>query len=474
MNRALVTQPLPAAGWAAEFRATLGLAAPLILTNLAQMAFGATDVVMMGWLGPDALAAGALAVNVNFVLVIFGMGIAGAVAPMIARERGRNRFAVREVRRTVRQGLWSVLLIALPVMVVLWHGEAVLLALHQDAALAKAAGAYLETFAWSVPAFLGYLVLRSFVAALERPAVALVVTGLGILLNALAVYVLMFGRLGFPAMGLAGAGIGTTIASTCLLLGLALAIRLDRRLRRYRIFGHFWHADWRRFAELWRLGAPIGLTMWFEVSVFNAAVFLIGTIGAAALAAHQIVITMASLTFMVPFGFSQAASVRVGLAYGAGDNTAIARAGWTAFASAEAFMAAMALLMLLAPRLLIGVFLAPDAPENAEAVALAGGYLVFAALFQLADGAQSVGAGMLRGLHDTRVPMLFALVGYWGLGLPLGTLLAFRAGWAGAGIWAGLAAGLAIVAVLMVTRWTMRERLGLAGAGGQFGLPPPV
>lgn len=464
MNEALVIAPPPAAGWAAEFRATLGLAAPLILTNLAQMAFGATDVVMMGWLGPDALAAGALAVNVNFVLVMFGIGVVSAVAPMIARERGRSRFAVREVRRTVRQGLWSALLMALPILAVLWHGEAVLLALRQDAALAKAAGEYLRTFAWSVPPFLGYLVLRSFVAALERPAVALLVTGLGILLNGLAVWALMFGRLGLPALGLAGAGLGTTIASTALFLGLALAIRLDRRLRRYRIFGHFWRPDWRRFRELWRLGAPIGLTMWFEVSVFNAAVFIIGTFGASALAAHQIVMTLASLTFMVPLGFSQAASVRVGIAYGAGDRTAIARAGWTAFAGAEAFMAAMALLMLLAPRLLIGVFLDLDVPKNAEAVALAGSYLVFAALFQLVDGAQSVGAGMLRGLHDTRVPMIFALAGYWGLGLPFGTLLAFKAGWAGAGIWAGLAAGLAIVAALMVTRWALRERLGLVGA----------
>jgi MATE family multidrug resistance protein len=364
----------------------------------------------------------------------------------------------------VRQGLWSAVAIAVPIWLVAWWGEAILLATGQEPALAAAAGGYIRSLMWSLLPFLFYLVLRSFLAALERPGWALVVGLLAIPLNLAIAWVLMFGQLGFPRLGLAGAGIATTLSSTFMFLGLALVVVLDRRLRRYHLFGRFWRADWGRFRALWRIGIPIGLTLAFEVTIFNAAALLMGRIGASELAAHAIALQIASFTFMVPMGVGQAVTVRVGLAYGAGDPDGVTRAGWTAFALGVGFMVFTALLMVLVPEPLVGIFLDRADPKNAPVVAFAVSFLFLAAVFQLADGAQAVGAGMLRGLQDTRVPMIFALFGYWGIGLPVGVLLGFWTPLRGTGIWIGLALGLAVVAALMLWRWTRRERLGLVRA----------
>ena len=202
--------------------------------------------------------------------------------------------------------------------------------------------------------------------------------------------------------------------------------------------------------------------MGFEGAVFSAAAYLMGLFGAPSVAAHQIALQVAATTFMIPLALGQAATVRVGLAYGRKDADAITLAGWTAFALGIAFMAAMATLMFLFPRELITLFLA-DTPENATVISLGVSFLLVAALFQIVDGAQVVGAGMLRGLHDARVPMMFALFGYWAIGLGVGVALAFAMDWRGIGIWTGLAAGLGVVAVLMIWRWTRRTQLGLIG-----------
>jgi MATE family, multidrug efflux pump len=461
------TETATRGAWAAEARATLSLAWPLVLTNVAQVALGFTDVIMMGWLGPEALAAGALATNLNFAFLILGIGLVTATAPLIAIELGRRRHSVRDVRRSVRQGMWAAVAVAVPVWVILWQGEALLLALHQEPALAHEAARYLHTLQWGILPFLFYIVLRNFVSALERPLAAMWVGGLAVCLNAGLVYVLMFGRLGLPALGLPGAGIGTTLTNLFMFGGLALTVAVDRRFRRYHLFGRFWRPDWARFRVVWRLGLPIAITLGFEVTIFNAAAFLMGIIGADALAAHAVAMQIPTLTFMVPLGLGMAATVRVGRAYGRGDRAAIARAGWTAFAMAMAFACATAAMMVFGGRPLVGIFLALDRPENQVVIGLAVTFLFYAGLFQLFDAAQVVGAGMLRGLGDTRVPMIFAGIGYWGVGLPLGILLGFGTALAGTGIWIGMAAGLAAVATPLTIRWIRRDRLGLTSR------PPP-
>jgi MATE family multidrug resistance protein len=243
---------------------------------------------------------------------------------------------------------------------------------------------------------------------------------------------------------------------------MAIITVRHHRFRRYRLFGRFWRPDWPRLIELWRIGFPMALTFVFETSIFYAAVVMMGYIGPTAMAAHAVAIQVASLSFMVPLGFGQVATVRVGRAYGRGDPQAVAYAGWSAYALGVGFMAIMGLLMILIPRLFIGVFLNLKDPENFAVIELAVTFLALAALFQIVDGAQAVAAGMLRGLRDTRVPMYLALVGYWGVGLPLGALLAFQFKLGGAGVWLGLAAGLAIVSVLMTMRW--RRSLKRIGA----------
>ena len=445
--------------WRAEFRAMLALAWPMILTNLGQTAMTATDVMMMGRLGPETLAAGTLGANLYFAPMMFGLGLILAVSPMIAFELGRKRHSVRDVRRTVRQGFWVALCVAVPVWLLLWHTEAVLVAMGQDPALAADAGRYVRVMQWAILPFYCFIVLRSFISALERPGWALVIVFAAVVFNVLCNWVLMFGNLGFPALGIVGAGAATTLSSLLMFGGVALAVSLDRRFRRYRLFGRFWRADWPRFRELLRLGLPIAGILTFEVSIFNAAALIMGLIDAVSLAAHAIAIQIASISFMVPMGVSQAATVRVGRAYGAGDRDGVTRAGWTAFVMGVAFMACMAALMLFAPLLLIRAFINLSDPANAPVIGLAVTFLALAAMFQIVDGAQAVAGGMLRGLQDTTVPMVYAAIGYWGVGLTLGVWLAFPGGLDGVGIWIGLSSGLAVVAVLLMARWLRRDRL---------------
>lgn len=447
------------APWRAEIRATLALAWPMVLTNLGQTAMTTTDVMMMGRLGPHALAAGTLGANLYFTPMIFGLGLMLAVSPMIAFELGRRRHSVRDVRRTLRQGLWIGALVAVPIWAVLWHTEAILLAMGQDPALSADAGVYVRAMQWAILPFYWFVALRSFISALERPGWALAIVFAAVVFNAFCNYCIMFGNLGFPALGIFGAGITTTLSSTLMFAGMALVVSLEPGFRRYSLFGRFWRADWPRFREMLRLGLPIAGILLFEVAVFNAAALVMGLIDAVSLAAHGIAIQIASISFMVPMGVGQAATVRVGRAHGAGDAAAVTRAGWTAFFISVGFMAATAMVMLLSPRLLIMAFIDIADPANAPVAAVAVTFLALAALFQVVDGAQAVGGGMLRGLHDTRMPMVYAAIGYWGVGMPLGVWLAFGAGLGGVGIWIGLSAGLAVVAALLVARWIRRDRL---------------
>ena len=447
--------------WRSELRATASLAWPMILSNLTMMLIGVTDVILLGWLGPSELAAGALGHNLAMIFAIFCMGLMTATAPMMASEKGRMAHSVRDIRRTVRQGFWSALAVMIPIWAILWNAEAILIAAGQQPDLSADAAIFVRAYMWSILPFICFLVLRNFVAALERPIFAMVVSLGAVIVNAVINYGLILGNYGLPQLGLLGAGIGSTITNF-LQLGVMLAVvSLHPKFRRYKLLGRWWRADWPRFRQIWRLGLPIGVTMGFEGGVFAIAILLMGLINEASVAAHAIALQIASLTFMVPMGLAQAATVRVGLAYGRRDATGITRAGWTGFVLGTGFMAVMALLIYLYPEALIGIFITPVDAETTQVFNLAVGFLTVAAIFQIVDGAQVVGAGMLRGLHDTKVPMFFAAFGYWVVGIGVGALLAFRQGWDGIGVWTGLATGLAIVSALMLIRWSMRERLGL-------------
>jgi MATE family multidrug resistance protein len=455
----------PAQGnpWLDELRATLHLAWPLILANLTQQIIQATDILLMGRLGATQLAAATLALNLTFTFNLLLFGLITASSPMMATALGQRFNAVRDVRRTFRAGLWLIVIAMPPYWLVLWHVGAIMRGFGISADLASQGQTFLRAYMWCTAPWLLFQLLRNFVSALERPRVVLWLSIAGIGVNALLSWSLIFGHVGLPAFGLVGGGIGSTLTWLAMCGALVAVTSIHRRFRRFHLFGHWWRFDRQRTAAMIKLGWPIGVTMALEMGVFALAAYFMGWIGAPAVAAHAIALQVAALTFMVPLGLGQAATVRVGLALGRNVGPGILRAGWTAWVIGVAFMGTMALGMWLAPRPLVSLFLA-DVPQNAAVIALAVSFLRVAAAFQLVDGAQVIGAGMLRGLHDTRWPLIFALVGYWVVGLGVGAWLAFAADWQGVGIWVGLATGLAVVAVLMLARWLMRDRLGLARA----------
>jgi multidrug resistance protein, MATE family len=447
--------------WRTEARALIALALPLILGNLAWSLIAATDLLLLGRLGANAVAAGALTINVYNAFLVFGLGLATAVSPMIARERGRKAHSVRDIRRTIRQALWVTALVCLPIWIILWNTQAILVAMGQDPTLSAGAAQLMRGLQWALLPYLWFVVLRNYVSALERP-----LWGVGIMIAALPVnfllgWVFIFGHLGVPAMGMFGAGLASSLSALFMLAGMMTVVTCDRHFRRYVLFGRFWMADWPRFYDVWKLGLPIAITVALEVTVFNAAALIMGLIDEASLAAHAIAIQIAALCFMVPLGISQAATIRVGIAFGRGDPGAVGRAGWSALILGLGFAALAAGTLILSPRILVAIFLDTTNPANQPVAALAMSFIVVAALFQLFDCTQAIGAGILRGLHDTRIPMMFAAIGYWIIGVGVGTFLAFGSSMAGLGIWIGLASGLAVVAVLMVVRWMRRETLGL-------------
>lgn len=447
--------------WRLEAGALTALALPMIAGNIAWAGIAATDLLLLGRLGASAVASGALAINLFNALLIFGMGLVTAAAPLIATERGRRRHSVRDVRRTVHQTLRAAALFVLPAWALLWESETILLLMGQEADLAAQAGELMRGLQWALLPFLGFTTLRNFISALERPVWGLVIMVCAIPFNVLAGWALIFGHLGFPALGMFGAGIASSLSSSFLFFGLLSVILIDRRFRRYRLLGRFWTRDRERHRTVWALGLPIAITLGLETTVFNASAFLMGLIDRDSLAAHAVAIQIAALVFMVPMGIGQAATVRVGLAYGKRDRAGVGRAGWLALAIGTGFALMAAAMLIVFPRTLISAFLDLRDPANQRTAALAIGFLGVAALFQLVDAAQAVGAGVLRGIQDTRVPMIVALIGYWVIGIGIGVVLAFPLGLKGLGIWLGLASGLGVVAISLVARWALRERLYL-------------
>jgi MATE family multidrug resistance protein len=404
-----------------------------------------------------------------FGLLIWSLtGLVGAASPLIAAELGRRAHAVREVRRSFRMAAWAGFAAAILAMGVCLMIGPILRLTGQDPAIIALAVPFMHVLMWAaVPAVLGAL-LRGTVATLGRPAVGTAVTALALALNGLGNWVLVFGHLGLPALGLRGAALANVITSTGTMLVYVLVIASDQRLRRYHLFGRWWRSDAARLRDVLRIGLPMTATILAEAGLFSGAAFLMGRIGPLPLAAHTLALQFAALTFQVPFGIAQAATIRVGRAFGAGDRHGIAVAGNVAFVTGIGVMSLAAALLLLAPRTIIVIYLDPSLPANAALVALTVRYMSVAAAFQLFDGAQTVGAGLLRGIQDTRVPMGIALFGYWVPGLGTAVYLGLFTPLGGLGVWIGLLAGLVVVAALLMWRWYNRDNLGLLPADRSF------
>jgi len=448
-----------------ELTETLKLAVPIALTQLGQIAMMTTDLALIGRLGDGAVAAAALAHTVFFVAFTFGMGLVSAVAPLAAQAFGGRE--PRLVRRALRVGLWAALLISLPMMALPLFGERILLMLGQAPATAHLAQKYLLGLGWGIAPGLWFLAIRGFMGAVNRPEPGLWITLSAIPANALLVWLLIHGAWGLPRLELFGAGLATTIINFGMFLaGLWFAAN-RRPFKKYHVMGHIWRIDWALMRQLIVIGAPISIAFLLEYGLFGAAGLLMGLIGTTALAAHQIALQIAAILFMVPFGIGMAATVRVGHAVGRNDAPAVRRAGLVATLLGIVFMSIMTLAVILG-RYAIARFFFGEAAESAGAVIeLAAALLLIGATFFVADGIQTVVAGALRGLNDTRLPLLFAAISYWLVGFPTACGLGFQTGLGAIGVWIGLSCGTAVYAVLLILRFRLlTNRLRLATTVG--------
>ncbi len=446
-------------GWRDELLATAKLAWPLIIAQLAGILLFTTDVVMMGWLGAKYLAAGTLATSILHPLFIGSIGIVSATAPLIAQAVGGKK--IKHVRRIVRQGFWLSLTLTLIIIPILFNAEPIFLLLRQNEEISAMAQNYLYFAAFvSLPGLM-FVSLRSLLHVRGAAIIVLIITIIGIFVNALGNYALMFGNFGFPRLELAGAGISTSFVNLVMFLLMLAYALIHKRFRRFYVLYRLFKPDWEIFIKLFKIGTPIGMTILSEIAMFSVAVIMMGWLGTEEVAAHAVALQCAAIAFMIPLGLSQATIVRVGLFAGARDKQGIKRAGWVSFFIAMVFMSFSASLFLLVPEKLVYLFLDPLKEENANVILLAVSFLGVAAFFQFVDGAQVIMASALRGLSDSFVPMIIAFIGYWLVGVGIAYYAAFIAKMGGVGVWVGLAAGLGFVAIALSLRFILREKLGL-------------
>jgi MATE family multidrug resistance protein len=446
----------PAPSFALELWDTMRLAAPMALTQLSQIAMMSTDLAFIGRLGGDAVAAAALAGTVYFVGSTFGMGLMSAVAPLAAQAYGASDAGL--VRRALRVGLWAGLFIALPIMLIALNGEAILLALGQAPGVAHLAQNYLAGLAWGIAPMLSFLALRSFMGAVNRPEPVLWITLAAIPLNALLVYPLLYGQWGFPQLGLTGVGLATsTVNLGTFLAGLWFAT-CRAPFRDYHVLARLQRIDWRLMRQLLVIGAPISLSFLLEYGLFSAAAILMGLISTAALAAHQIALQITAILFMVPFGISMAATVRVGHATGRNDAIGVRRAGLMAMLLGVSLAVLFTVGIILARYDIVQLFLGSGLADAEATAALAATLLLVGTTFFITDALQTIAVGALRGIKDTRVPLLLAVLGYWLIGFPASYVLGLRTALGATGIWIGLSLGTAIYAALLVLRFLRLSR----------------
>jgi MATE family multidrug resistance protein len=436
----------------------LALAAPVVLAELGWVTMGIVDTLMVGRLGAQAIGAVGLAGMLFFAVAVFAMGLLLGLDPLVAQAFGAGR--IDECHRWLVDGVWLGLFVAAPTVALLYLLDATLGVWGFPPGVVTLVRPYLGVLIWSLPPLLLYVAFRRYLQAMNlvRPITVALVTAN--VVNAFFNWVLIFGHLGAPAMGVAGSAVATLVARAFMAAVLLLAIvrheaRVTPRLRETRM-----SIDAARLRRLFALGLPAAGQMVFEVGVFSAATALAGKVSAEALAAHQIALNMVAFTFMVPFGIASAVAVRVGQAIGRRDPHGAVRAGWTAIAIGVGFMAAAAAAFLIAPGLLMRAF-----TDDPAVVELGAGLLFVAAVFQLFDGVQGVTTGALRGLADTHTAMMWNLAGHWLIGLPFGYLLCFRRGYGVVGLWWGLSTGLIICGVALIVAW-IRKGTRLAAARG--------
>ncbi|PZO20381.1 MAG: MATE family efflux transporter [Leptolyngbya foveolarum] len=434
-----------------ELRAFSQLAIPLASAQVAQIATGVVDTVMMGHLGTETLAAGALASITFFALMITASGFVMSVTPLTAEAYGAgNR---KRIEQIARQGLWLSLLLAIPIMLAIAQLDTVMRQLGQTETTVSLAKAYLNIVLWGLFPALGFAVLRGVVSAMSdaRPIMVIVISGTAF--NIFANYVLGFGKFGFPRLELSGLALGSALTFWGMFLALVIYLLKNQQFRTYKFFQELHKPRLGMLWKLLKLGVPIGVFSALEIGVYTVISYLIGALGTDNLAAYQIVFQTINLIFMVPLGMSFAATARIGQWLGRKNLSGVRRAGYISILTGAGWTMIVAIALLVFPLSTIGLFIDRYAPENQTTVVLAVSMMQVAAIAHFFDGVQKIAYGALQGLQDTRVPMVLSFLAYWCVGLTSGYWLAYEQGLGGVGFWIGLLIAVVIAAVVFVWRF---------------------
>ncbi|MDA0267000.1 MAG: MATE family efflux transporter [Cyanobacteria bacterium] len=436
-----------------EARAFLTLAIPLASAQVAQALTGFVDTVMMGWLGQLPLAAGGLAAMVFSSFLLTGTSLLASVSALAAEAHGAGKPLY--VGKVARQGLWVALVMALISVPMMGQLEGGLRALGQAPDVIPLAHSYLVVVRWGLLPALGFAVLRGTVSAISSTRPIMVIVLGATILNGIGNYILAFGKLGFPAMGLAGLALASAVAHWMMFLAL-LAYLLwpgTQRFQAYDFCHRWYHLDLQPLRRILHLGWPIGVATFWEHGLFTVMTFWMGILGTAVLAANQIALQTVVVIFMVPLAFSQGATIRVGQWLGQRNWPQIKQAAVVSVGLTTAFMGLVAIALVIYPQALVGLYLDLDNPANAETIRLSSILLRVAGCGQLVDGIQRVMNGVLQGLQDTRVPMVLGIFAYWGAGFTTGYWLGFHTSLGGIGIWMGSYVGLTVAAIVFTWRF---------------------
>ncbi len=435
-----------------QAKKTLTLAFPIIFGELAQMFLHIIDTAMVGAVGYKQLAAAALVMNVINIPFVFGIGITISLSQMVSMASGRNDRKL--VSHYLYNGFWICAVSAILISLGLELGKNVIFHLNQDPEVAQLALPYLQLMGFSVIPMILFMALKQFTDGLEHTKTAMILSIISLPLNFFLNWLLIYGNWGFPRLELVGAGWGTLITRTLIFVALGLIILYHSKFRRYiAVRGNEWSVKWKTIKELLGIGIPTSFQITMEAGAFAVSGVLIGTIGAVEQAAHQIALSMASLTFMVSMGLSQAASIRTSNAYGRKDFGAIKLIGKGAIIIALIYGTLAALAFILFRNQLPYIF-----NDNEIVINLASYLLLFAALFQISDSTQAISAGLLRGIKDVKTPTVFIAIAYWVIGIPVGCILAFYYKMGAAGIWTGFIVGLTISALFLSFRFFKMAR----------------
>jgi MATE family multidrug resistance protein len=430
----------------------LRLAVPVVFAELGWTAMATVDTLMVGRISAEAIGAVSLGSGIFLGVTIFGMGMLLGLDTLISQAFGAGR--LEDCHRALIHGIYAALILTLPLTGILWVVIAALPGFGINPAVLELTVPYLKPVTWSLLPLLLYAAARRFLQATGHETAVMVVLAIANGVNALTNWGLVFGKWGLPALGVVGAGWATFASRSFMAVVLVGAIVWFEKRQGRGLLDSSFGFEWTRLRELFALGLPAALHITLEMGLFSVATALAGRLDAASLAAHQIALSVAATTFMVPLGVSSAGAIRVGLAMGAGDRDGVRHRGWLAIALGVGFMAVAALSLFIFPADIINLF-----TNDVSVLAVGVSLLYIAAFFQLFDGLQVVTAGILRGLGDTRTPMVAGLVGYWVLGLPAGYWLCFGLDWGVSGLWVGMLVGLTTVGVVLLAVWMRRLRL---------------